>query len=233
MSFRSVVRMTARRCREVRSLSLVSTPPFRWRAPLQGFSERDGVAFIGGFGHDPNLDAVHYLAEQIVPLVRKVDPSIRFRVIGRDAQHLQLPVQINLEVVGEVDDVNSVFDASRLTVAPLRFGAGLKSKVIESLAAGVPCIGTPIAYEGMTPPEAGRGCVADSPAEFADALLRLYREEQAYAECSNAGRLYAQNEYSEARVDDLIGKIVSPILRRRERAAQIQPAEPAEYLSTK
>jgi glycosyltransferase involved in cell wall biosynthesis len=201
------------------------------RRAATAFSERDGVAFIGGFGHDPNLDAVHYLAEKIAPLVRKADPSIRFHVVGRDTERLQLPTRPDFKLVGDVDDINSVFDAVRLTVAPLRFGAGLKSKVVESLAAGVPCIGTSIAYEGMAPPDVLRGCVADEPADFAAALLRLYREEQAYSDCSDAGRLYAQHEYSEARVDDLMRKIVAPILQRLRRATQMQADEPAEYRS--
>jgi len=189
------------------------------RSPRTGFSERSGIAFIGGFAHDPNLDAVYYLAEKIVPLVHESDPSIRFRVIGGQRERLG-PSLPPLEFMGEVDNLDPIFDAVRLTVAPLRFGAGLKSKVIESLAAGVPCIGTSIAYEGMTPPDVVRGCIADTPAEFAAALLRLYDDEGAYADCSKAGRLYIQNAYSEARVDTLMREAVAPALRRWERASQ-------------
>lgn len=213
----------------LRRLPKVKVMTLPWSVPVRkrpiAFSDRAGVAFIGGFGHDPNLDAVYYLAEQIAPLVRKDKPSMTFRVFG--GQRERLPRSMPpLEFVGEADDLGAVFDTVLLTVAPLRFEAGLNSMVIDSLAAGVPCIGTSIAYEGMNPPDVVRACVADTPEALAAALLRLSGNQRAYAECAEAGRLYVKNTYSEARIDACIREVVDPVFARWERITQMQPGEP-------
>jgi glycosyltransferase involved in cell wall biosynthesis len=178
------------------------------------FAERNGVVFVGHFGHAPNVDAVHWLAEAIVPLVRREEPAIRFRIVGNDMpETLRRLTQPGLELVGPVEQLDAVLDESRLTVAPLRYGAGIKAKVIESLAAGVPCVGTTIAFEGMTLPSLLTGCVADTPAAFAATLLRLYRDERAHASAAMAGQHYALANNSEAYVDSLMQRALTPALR--------------------
>ena len=93
-----------------------------------------------------------------------------------------------LEIVGAVDDLGPVFASARLTIAPLRYGAGLKGKVIESLAAGVPCIGTRIAYEGIELPTAFSACLADTAEAVAAAVVRLYHDDVTRPALAEAGR---------------------------------------------
>lgn len=189
-----------------------SVPP---RASTIGFGERGGVVFVGHFAHEPNLDAVHWLAREIVPLVQRLDPAIAFQVVGNampDAlRRLERP---GLQMVGPVERLDGLLDAARLTVAPLRYGAGLKAKVIESLAAGVPCAGTSIAFEGMTLPAVLADCVADTPDALAGAIVRLYRDEAVHAAAAEAGRQHTLEHYGEARVDALMRQAVAPALRR-------------------
>jgi glycosyltransferase involved in cell wall biosynthesis len=189
-----------------------------WSVPLRtsttGFAGRNGVAFIGHFGHDPNVDAVHWLAHEIVPLVQKREPAIGFRIVGNDMPaSLRRLTQPGLELVGSVESLDGLLDETRLTVAPLRYGAGLKAKVLASLAAGVPCVGTSIAYEGFTLPPALTGCVADTPEAIANALVRLYRDEAAHAIAAQAGQRYVLVSCGEAHVDALMQQALAPSLR--------------------
>jgi glycosyltransferase involved in cell wall biosynthesis len=189
-----------------------------WSVPLRrsppDFAERDGITFIGHFGHAPNDDAVHWLAAEILPLVLREAPEIGFRVVGSGMQALGRLARPGLEVVGHVETLDTVFDKTRLTVAPLRYGAGLKAKVIESLAAGVPCVGTAIAFEGMNLPPALAECVGDTPEALAAALIRLYRNEAAHAAVAAAGQRHARANYGEAFVDAMMRRALAPTLRR-------------------
>jgi len=189
-----------------------------WSVPLRtstaGFAGRNGVAFIGHFGHDPNVDAVHWLAHKIVPLVQKREPAIGFRIVGNDMPaSLRRLTQPGLELVGSVEALDGLLDETRLTVAPLRYGAGLKAKVLASLAAGVPCVGTSIAYEGFTLPPALTGCVADTPEAIANTLVQLYRDEAAHAIAAQAGQRYVLVSCGEAHVDALMQQALAPSLR--------------------
>jgi O-antigen biosynthesis protein len=167
--------------------------------------------FVGSFGHDPNRDAVHWLAETIVPLVQRQDPSIVIRVIGSDMPSVLLRLERpGLELVGPVPDIGAALAEARLTVAPLRYGAGLKSKVVESLAAGVPCVGTSIAYEGIEAPDLVTA-IADTPEAFAATLARLYADEAAYTALAAAGRRYACDKYHPEAIDALMRSVVAPV----------------------
>jgi glycosyltransferase involved in cell wall biosynthesis len=195
---------------------LVSVVP--WSVALRpsstSFGDRHGVAFIGNFRHEPNIDAVHWLAEGLLPLVRQADPSIEFEIIGSHMpSSVKLLAQPGLKIVGHVDHLEAVFDRVRLTIAPLRYGAGLKGKVIESLAAGIPCIGTSIAYEGMslTPPLID--CVANTSEAVNAALLRHYRDESAHHRCRDAALQYAARNHNEVDIDLSLQEVVRTVLR--------------------
>jgi glycosyltransferase involved in cell wall biosynthesis len=216
---------------QVPGVTVVQVP---WSVPIRQssatFVERNGVVFVGHFGHAPNVDAVHWLAEEIVPLVQRQEPAIRFRIVGSDMpEPLRRLAQPGLEIVGPVKRLDAIFDAARLTVAPLRYGAGIKAKVIESLAAGVPCVGTTIAFEGMTLPSALTSCVADTPAAFAAALIRLYHDERAYATAVMAGQRYVLVNNGEAYVDALMRQALSAALRRWAGIAEELGSSPLKF----
>jgi glycosyltransferase involved in cell wall biosynthesis len=120
------------------------------RPVTRPFDERSGVAFIGGFDHAPNLDAARWLVDEIMPLVRREDPSITLSLVGAGLPAGFTEGHEGVRALGWIPDLHeAVLSRVRLTVAPLRFGAGLKGKVLESLASGVPCLMTPNAAEGL------------------------------------------------------------------------------------
>lgn len=190
-----------------------------WSVPVRrdvpGFAQRRGVAFIGNFGHVPNPDAVHFLAQAVLPLVRQADAYIRFQVIGSDmlaaARALARP---GLEMVGPVPARDAVLDSVRLSIAPLRFCAGLNDTVMQSMAAGVPCVGTAIAYEGMDIAAPLAGCIADSPQALAAAILRLHGDAAAWSAVSHAGLRHALVTFSASAVEAEMRAVVAPVLRR-------------------
>jgi glycosyltransferase involved in cell wall biosynthesis len=190
-----------------------------WSVPVRtsttGFAGRDGVVFVGHFGHEPNLDAAYWLAKEIVPLVHEREAAIHFCIVGNDMpDSLRKLAEPGLELVASVAALDTLLAKTRLTVAPLRYGAGLKAKVLDSLAAGVPCVGTSIAFEGFTLPSALADCVADTPEAIATALVRLYRDEAAHAIAAEAGQRYALVNHGEGSVDALMHQALAPWLRR-------------------
>lgn len=162
-------------------------------------SERRGVAFIGGFGHAPNADAADWLVHQVMPLVWRVDPEIPCVLVGSEMPCSMLRLDIpGVTVLGHVEDLAAeVFDQVRLTVAPLRFGAGIKGKVLASLAAGIPCVMTPIAAEGLALGRIRRALVADDAAAFAATICRLHADEAEQAVVSAAGLALIRRDYSD------------------------------------
>jgi glycosyltransferase involved in cell wall biosynthesis len=171
------------------------------RTALQPWADRSGVAFIGNFAFDPNLDAARYLVEEIMPRVWRQEPSIHCRLVGSrmPSQILRL-TDARVHVVGHVANLDEVFNAVRLTVAPLRYGAGIKGKVLESFAAGLPCVLTPIAAEGMDLPEPLASAVALDADGIAATIVRLHRDGQAAEVLADAGRQFVGARYQHAHV---------------------------------
>jgi GT2 family glycosyltransferase/glycosyltransferase involved in cell wall biosynthesis len=153
-----------------------------------GFVERRDIVFIGGFDHAPNVDAVVFFVNEILPLVWKQIPSVMFRVIGPDPTPIirQL-ASSRVEIMGFVPDVKPVFDRARVAVAPIRFGAGVKGKVNQSMSLGVPTVVTSIAAEGMYLSHEENAMIADEPAGFADAVVRLWTSRELWERVSRRG----------------------------------------------
>ncbi len=176
-----------------------SVPPRPTSTP---WTERSGLAFIGSYAHAPNLDAAWWLIQDVMPLVRARNPGIECIIAGSGMpEALQMAVAPGIRPVGFVDDLQSLFGRIRLTVAPLTFGAGLKGKVVDSLAAGIPCACTPVAAEGMELPLLLQATVGEGAAALADVILRLHEDQAFNAACSAAGLELIAATMSDARVD--------------------------------
>ena len=167
-----------------------------------------------------------------MPLVWAQDPSITCRIAGHGWDAARLPnLDPRLKMVGHIADLDGLLDSVRLTVAPLRFGAGLKAKVLDSFAAGVPCAMTSIAAEGLALPDPLSHPVADDPATLAGHILRLHADQALNKRMGEAAAKWAADAFDHARVTELlgealrapagaVGRIVDPPLLRR------RPKEP-------
>jgi glycosyltransferase involved in cell wall biosynthesis len=174
-----------------------------------GFELRQDIVFIGGFAHAPNVDAVLYFAREIFPRIHPHVPDAVFKVIGPEA-----PTEIadlegpHIRILGHVPDVKPLFDRAVVSVAPLRYGAGVKGKVNQSMALGVPCVVTSLAAEGMHVVHGQDAMIADDPQAFADAVVRLCRSPDLWRTLSKNGRRNVQQHFSAQiaaeRVDEML-----------------------------
>ena len=156
--------------------------------PVTPFALRRDWLFIGGFQHKPNIDAVLFFVEEIYPLVRDRLPDTKFYIIGDKAPpEIVAMASDRIIVAGLQRNVRSFFDSVRLSVAPLRFGAGIKGKINQSMAFGVPVVATSLAVEGMGLTDHEDVLVSDEPADFARALIELYESEELWNRLSENG----------------------------------------------
>ncbi len=180
-----------------------------------GFQARSNVVFIGSFNHPPNVDAVEWLVKEIWPLVRQHKVNARLRICGSnmpDAVRRLCAQEADIEAVGFVADLGEVFDHCRLSVAPLRFGAGLKGKLATSFGYGVPCIATRVAIEGMS--EDGlEPCrlQGETAEELADLIAHYYRTEQDWERASRASLAYVEQQFSFNVVRETVSKIMKDL----------------------
>lgn len=169
---------------DVRVLSNIHRIPGR----RTNYSDRRNIFFIGSFSHPPNVDAVLWFGRDILPHILVRLPELQFFIIGADppgeVRALSSP---SIRVLGHVPDLIPYLEGCRLSVAPLRYGAGVKGKVNQSLAHGLPVIGTSTAVEGMFLKDGESVLVADTPSEFAAAVIKVYSDSVIWEHLSNEG----------------------------------------------
>ncbi len=154
------------------------------------FDARRNIFFLGGFAHKPNVDAVQWFTAEIWPLVSIQLPGVEFHIVGSEVpQQVQDLERIaGVKVVGFVQDLEPLLASMRVGVAPLRFGAGIKGKVAMILGAGVPCVCTGIAAEGMHIRNGVHTLVEDEPQAYANAVIALYNNEDLWTKFSANGQ---------------------------------------------
>ena len=150
---------------------------------LTSFNKRKDFITIGNFMHKPNFDALLFLKESIWPQIKKRKPNAIINIYG--AYQSPKVTQLHNEkegfiIKGYADDVHSVMQNSRVCLAPLRFGAGLKGKLVDAMRNGTPCVMTTIAAEGMFGKYNANGFIVDQESEFAEKAIQLYNEERVW-----------------------------------------------------
>src|SRR5438067_3933785 len=168
-------------------------------------TERPAIAFVGGYRHEPNIDAAKWAAQGLMPSLRKKVPGIELLLVGSQmTPEISALAEQDVVPLGYVPSLDNVFDRVRLTIAPLRYGAGLKGKVLESFAAGIPCVMTTVAAEGLDLPKALQSLVVDEPQEIAARVAKLCRDKAEYRRIVDAGKAYVSANYSAQRIDGLL-----------------------------
>ncbi|MBJ6978553.1 MULTISPECIES: glycosyltransferase [unclassified Luteimonas] len=160
---------------------------------------RDSVLFVGGFAHAPNADAVAWFLAEAWPHVRAACPGLRMVVAGADpGPEILAFAGPDVEVTGALteEDLMAAYARARVAVAPLRFGAGVKGKVLESLRHGVPCVTTTVGAQGLEDAEALR--VADQAEAFAHQVAMLAGDDAAWRNASEAGLAFIRTRFSES-----------------------------------
>ncbi len=183
---------------------------------------REGVVFVGGFAHPPNADAVDWFVEDVWPSAAAKIGRHPFRIVGsRMPERFEDLRGPGIEPVGFVADLESLLDRTLLTVAPLRYGAGLKGKVLTSFSRGVPCIMSPVAAEGMNLPEELRFLVAKDAEEFAQRMVQLVGDPAVWMATSEAAVKFIEEGFSPQAIDLKMRETIADARRRSK------PGDPA------
>jgi O-antigen biosynthesis protein len=164
---------------------------------VPGHPERKDILFIGSLGHPPNRDAIQYLLADIMPRVWERLPAVRLRLagVGHDGE-IRIPETGRVDFLGFVDDLTPVLNAARLLVAPLRFGAGVKGKIVQSLANGIPVVTTEVGAEGLDLSDGGDVLLAHGPEAFAERIVRVYQDPVMWRHLSDSGRKRITERFS-------------------------------------
>jgi glycosyltransferase involved in cell wall biosynthesis len=162
-----------------------------------GFGDRAHLAFIGGYQHPPNVDAVVYFARQILPLIRARQPGVKFYIVGSlPPPEVRALENDHIIVTGYVPSLGPLLDTIRLSVVPLRYGAGIKGKIGTALSHGLPCVATTIAAEGMALENGVNVAIADGDDAFARAVVDLYNDRARWETLSANGLEFVRHNYS-------------------------------------
>ncbi|EKD98588.1 MAG: hypothetical protein ACD_23C00354G0001, partial [uncultured bacterium] len=156
------------------------------------FPERRDIVFVGGYQHPPNIDAVQYFVSEIMPILRRRLPGVRFHAVGsRPPKDILELAGDDVIIAGFVEDLDSLLNKMRVSVAPLRYGAGIKGKIGSAMAVGLPVVATSIALEGMALTNGENILMADDAKDFAETVARLYENEQLWLSISESGLKFA------------------------------------------
>ena len=193
------------------------------RTETAGPDGRSGILFVAGFGHPPNVDAAEWLVRKIMPLVRDHIPDAHLWLVGSNpTAAVQAMASSNVTVTGYVSDVRleEFYRTARVAVVPLRFGAGVKSKVIEAMHQGLPLVTTPTGAQGLDGIEALLPVSAE-PATLARDIIALMRDDVRWRTVAAAGQDYVRGRFS---VDAMWRVFAEDITPRKTLAALAQPA---------
>ena len=211
----------------------VNSPSHAYALPLMedlppsplAFSERKGILFVGNFRHLPNTVGVKYLCEEILPLIKEsvlaehpvyivgneLDPSIAepCRRLG------------NVRLVGWVPSILPYLQSARIAVVPLQFGAGTKTKLIQSLTVGTPSVSTTVGIEGLDLEDEEHVLVADNPVDFARSIERLLEDKKLWKHLAAQGRTHIAGLHGRDAVYNSFKKVLSAVMQHEAKQAAV------------
>jgi GT2 family glycosyltransferase len=161
------------------------------------FEDREGLLFIGNLAHRPNADAVLFFMREVYPRLRGEVPGVRLDIIGDfGSDAIAAYNSQEVRVRGYVPDVEPYLRDARVFIAPLRFGAGIKGKVGEAMAHGIPVVTTSIGAEGFGLTHEFDVMIADDPESFATAIRQLYSDKELWQRVADNGRLRIEQYFT-------------------------------------
>ncbi len=172
---------------------LLDLPPLEWDRL------EDAVLFIGTLTWEANIDSVIYFIKDIWPLLTKKKPDIKFYIVGRnpDTRIVRLAGQHrNIVLTGFVEDLEDYYSKCKVFVSPLRFGSGIKVKVMNALYRGIPTVATGIGAEGLAVQNEISMMIAGSPEQTAEDIVRLLEDKKLWNTIAQNSRNLARELYT-------------------------------------
>ena len=186
------------------------------------FENRKDFIFIGNFLHEPNWNSVSYLKETIWPLIHKQLPGANLKIYGAYPSQKVLQLhnpKTNFLIEGRAENAYEVISEARIMLAPLRFGAGIKGKLLEAMQYGTPSMTTSIGAESMHDEFPWNGFIEDNPQEFASKAVQLYKDEKLWNESQKNGFEILEKKFSkdlyESKFTEKINYLLSNLEKHR------------------
>lgn len=177
--------------------------------PGKNFSKRKGIMFIGSYNHMPNKDGLIWFAQKVWPQVTKALPQAVLTIIGSNMPQDIFGKKIaNIEIKGFVEDPTEYFVTSKVCIAPLRFGAGIKGKILQAIEYGLPVVTTQVGAEGMFLQDGKSGMIAKTETEFADKIIELYSNKKLWEAISISSQKVLTEHFSRDVAKKELAKIV-------------------------
>ena len=184
---------------------------------LPNFEARNHFITIGNFIHEPNYNSVLYLKESIWPLIRKQLPKAEMHIYGSYASQKVNQLDNKKErfiIKGFAEDANQVMQSAKVCLAAIRFGAGLKGKLVEAMQNGTPCVTTIVGAEGMFGDFEANGFITDNPQEFADQAVSLYQDEMIWKEKQQNGFQVLNSRFNKNKIEKGFVKILNKTIQQ-------------------
>ena len=207
------------------NVSIVTNGVDLERSPYAFSPEGKDLVFIGNMTTLPNMDAVEYLAREILPKVRMVHPSTRLRVIGRIGakERFRLEQLEYVRIVGEVDSVSMAARGGGAGVCPMRLGAGIQNKLLEYMALGLPSVSSTIGLEGLSARPGLELQVADEPETFSRHLIDLLSDRTRAEAMAVLARNYVAAHHSWKIVSAPMVQTINDCLEAADQPARVAP----------
>jgi len=196
----------------VKNVAVVPNVHFPYQGTIPSFEQRSGILFIGSYNHIPNVDAVKWLCQEIMPLVWQQQPDLKITLLGSNpSEEVKSLASDRVTVPGYINNVAPYFLSHKLSVSPLRYGAGMKGKIGQSLEYSLPIVSTEIGTEGMNLIPEQDIIEANNTKDFAEQILRLYHNSEIWQRLSgNSQKAIAP--YSPEQIRPQLSKVINSLL---------------------
>lgn len=189
-------------------------PPYYFEVSknIKPFEEREGLLFIGGFSHTPNQDAMKWFITEIYPALH--EKGIKMTIAGSNVPAFIMEYKRRFSLLNiisniSVENLDKLYSETRLSVVPLRVGAGVKGKTIEAMSKGTPVVGTFIAFEGIPKDNNFPYVGCNSAQEMIDKILSTYSDKNKWEELSEYGRQYVAKNFNKEIMKNTLQKILA------------------------
>jgi glycosyltransferase involved in cell wall biosynthesis len=174
------------------------------------FHKRNGILFVGGFDHSPNKDGILWFCNEIFPMIRKISPDVCLTIAGSSPPEEVSRLESNfIKITGRVSDqqLSAFYENHRVAIAPLRFGGGVKGKVVESMLKGVPMVTTKVGSQGLKATDKDLA-IAYSECEFADKVIELLKDEKKWLQQRYSAETFFIENFSSRKIKNKLKKVL-------------------------